>query len=75
VALDVAQGAKAPIGNRTEARLGNVPLEVYCVLKAIEARMIESIEHLGTELNAILLFHSPVFVHREINVIDWLSAY
>src|SRR5258705_5699727 len=35
-----------------------------------KVRMVENIEQLSSELNAIALFHFPVFCYREVNVAD-----
>ena len=74
VALHVTQRAKARISNAPEVRLPGIPLEVDRVLETVEVWMIESIEHLGAELNAVLLSHSPILIDGEIHIIDRLAA-
>ena len=72
--LNITERTEAAIGNSAKVRLRDVPLEVYRVLEPVKVRVIESIEHLCAELNAILFLHLPILVQREIHVVDRLTS-
>ena len=47
-----------------------VGLERQVGIESVEIRVIEKIEHLGAELNAIFLLEFPILGDREINVLQ-----
>ena len=62
--LDLARSSSGT--STTKSRIAQVVLNPTAGRTGIvgsEVRMVENIEHLGSELNAITLFHSPVFCY------------
>src|SRR4026207_701220 len=57
------------IVKRSEAAVAQVSI------KPNKVGVIEDVEEFGTELEAVLLFESPILSHREVDVGDWFSSH